>query len=128
MLVRVATGIILRDQKVFLALRKAKQHQGGLWEFPGGKCEEGESVRFALCRELREECGIEVQKCEFFKTLNHNYGDKQVELSFFTVTAFVGEPTGKEGQEISWVSLPDIVNYSFPKANEPIVEFLLQTS
>lgn len=128
MLVRVAAGIILRDQKVFLALRKASQHQGGLWEFPGGKCEEDESASVALSRELREECGIDVQKSEHFKTLTHDYGDKQVELSFFTVTEFIGEPSGKEGQEVSWVSVSDIANYAFPKANEPIVELLLQTS
>lgn len=57
MLVKVAVGIILRDSAVFIALRQSNQHQGNLWEFPGGKCEPSEPADVALVRELKEECG-----------------------------------------------------------------------
>lgn len=126
MLVRVAAGIILRDGQVFIALRSTGKHQGGLWEFPGGKCEEGEVSLSALARELSEECGIEALDAAHFQTVSHDYGDKQVELVFFTVTKFVGEPHGREGQQVRWVPLVDLANYAFPEANQVIVEKLLQ--
>ncbi|SBS30037.1 8-oxo-dGTP diphosphatase [Marinomonas spartinae] len=126
MLVRVAAGIILREGQVFIALRSSDKHQGGLWEFPGGKCEEGEVSLSALARELNEECGVEVLEASHFQTVAHDYGDKQVELVFFTVTKFSGEPHGREGQEVCWVPLGDLVNYAFPEANRVIVESLLK--
>ncbi|RBP84391.1 8-oxo-dGTP diphosphatase MutT [Marinomonas rhizomae] len=121
MLVRVAVGVILRDGAVFIALRKSNQHQGGLWEFPGGKCEPFESAEAALMRELKEECGIVVTKCSFYKTIAHDYGDKQVELCFYKVTEFDGEPEGSEGQEVSWVAISSLSAYRFPEANQEIV-------
>ena len=125
MLVRVAVGIILRNGAVFIALRKSNQHQGGLWEFPGGKCEPSESAETALVRELKEECGINVTESSFFKTISHDYGDKQVELCFYKVTGFDGEPEGSEGQEVSWVSISNLSTYQFPEANKQIVSDLL---
>ncbi|WP_197465335.1 8-oxo-dGTP diphosphatase MutT [Marinomonas sp. TW1] len=125
MLVKVAVGLILRDDQVFIALRDSGKHQGGLWEFPGGKCESGESAELALARELEEECGIQVNACEYFETIAHDYGDKQVELVFYKVTGFLGEPHGKEGQEVRWVSLSQLNEFVFPEANVPIVEALL---
>ncbi|GAB3482539.1 8-oxo-dGTP diphosphatase MutT [Marinomonas epiphytica] len=123
--VHVAAGIIMRDDSVFIALRKADQHQGGLWEFPGGKCDKGESSEQALCRELHEECEIQVQSCQLFQTIAHDYGDKQVKLDFFLVKEFLGEPVGKEGQEVKWVMVNQLLDYRFPEANQPIVEALL---
>ncbi|MGO3739161.1 MAG: 8-oxo-dGTP diphosphatase MutT [Marinomonas foliarum] len=125
MLVRVAAGIILRDDSVFIALRKSNQHQGGLWEFPGGKCESTESPESALSRELKEECGIVVTESSLFKTIAHDYGDKQVELCFYKVTKFDGEPMGSEGQQASWVPISDLSSYDFPEANKEIVVDLL---
>ena len=121
MLVRVAAGIIIRDNLVFIALRKLNQHQGGLWEFPGGKCESMESPESALIRELKEECGIVVTECSFFKTITHDYGDKKVELCFYKVTKFDGEPVGSEGQTTSWVPISDLSSYDFPDANKEVV-------
>ena len=128
MLVRVAVGIILRNDAVFLALRKSNQHQGGLWEFPGGKCEPTELVQTALARELLEECGITVIESAFFKKIAHDYGDKQVELHFYKVTAFDGEPVGSEGQEVTWSAISDLSSYHFPEANLPIVSELMSTA
>ncbi|QUX96162.1 8-oxo-dGTP diphosphatase MutT [Marinomonas sp. CT5] len=125
MLIRVAVGIILRDDAVFLGLRKSNQHQGGLWEFPGGKCEPLESVQVALARELLEECGITVVESSFFKKIAHDYGDKQVELHFYKVTDFSGEPEGSEGQEVTWAAISYLSSYDFPEANRQIVSDLM---
>ena len=126
MLIRVSAGIILKEKNVFIALRKDNQDQGGLWEFPGGKCEEHETPEEALVRELQEECGIQVVTCEFFKEISHDYGKKQVELSFFKVEAFNGEPVGREGQNVCWVPLNELSAYQFPDANTPIVAELIK--
>ncbi|MGO2234837.1 8-oxo-dGTP diphosphatase MutT [Marinomonas sp. UCMA 3892] len=125
MLVRVAVGIILRNGAVFIALRNSTQHQGGLWEFPGGKCEPSESAEIALARELKEECGIAVTESSFYKAISHDYGDKQVELCFYKVTGFDGEPEGSEGQTVNWVAISNLSAYRFPEANQQIVSELM---
>lgn len=127
MLVRVAVGIILREGSVFLAFRNISQHQGGLWEFPGGKCEDLESPEAALVRELKEECGITVISSSYFQSVRHDYGDKQVELCFYKVSDFSGEAMGKEGQETRWVPIVDLPEYDFPEANKIIVSSLLSS-
>ncbi|MBJ7551827.1 8-oxo-dGTP diphosphatase MutT [Marinomonas ostreistagni] len=125
MVIRVAAGIIMRDDQVFIALRSQDKHQGGCWEFPGGKVEMGEEPDTALARELAEECGIAVQESAPFKLIRHDYSDKSVELHFFLVTGFSGEPHGKEGQEVAWVPRQELGRYTFPEANVPIVQAML---
>lgn len=125
MLIRVAAGIIARADEVFIAFRSTDQDQGGCWEFPGGKVEQGEEPADALNRELAEECGIEVLRAEPFQRIRHDYGNKTVELHFFLVSEFSGEPHGKEGQKVSWVTRSALGSYTFPEANVPIVEALL---
>lgn len=124
-MVIVAAGIILKDNQVFLAKRSAKQHQGGLWEFPGGKVEEGETPAEALIRELVEEVGIKPIEYSAFNDLAFDYGDKKVHLYFFLVSEFSGEAQGVENQETRWVSLAELNSYDFPAANQPIVDALL---
>ncbi|MCO4784433.1 8-oxo-dGTP diphosphatase MutT [Marinomonas atlantica] len=126
MVVRVAAGIIVREDQVFIALRSDDKHQGGCWEFPGGKVEEGEDPAEALARELMEECGIATTKSEQFQLVRHDYSDKSVELYFYLVSEFSGEPHGKEGQKVAWVNRSDLSTYTFPEANVPIVEALLK--
>ena len=125
MLIRVAVGIILKDDLVFIALRKSDQDQGGLWEFPGGKCEPSESAEIALVRELKEECDISVTECSFFKEISHDYGDKKVQLLFYRVTGFEGDPVGKEGQKVRWAPISTLFSYDFPEANQEIVDDLM---
>lgn len=125
--IHVAAGVILgSDARVLLALRPVHKHQGGLWEFPGGKVEPGESVEAALARELHEELALEVLDCEPLLVTEHDYGDKQVRLDVWLVTQHRGVPQGREGQALAWVALQALPDYAFPAANLPIVTALLQ--
>nr|WP_218573224.1 Nudix family hydrolase [Pseudomonas sp. L-22-4S-12] len=120
--VHVAAAVIRgADRQILLARRAAQQHQGGLWEFPGGKVEAGEAVRDALARELAEELGIEVRQARPLIQVHHDYPDKQVLLDVWEVSAFSGEPHGAEGQPLAWVSPRQLDDYQFPAANQPIV-------
>ena len=124
--VHVAAGVILRGHQVLIARRHNDAHQGGLWEFPGGKLEVGETVVEALNRELREEIGITVDAAEPLLQIAHDYPDKQVLLDFWTVSAFTGEPQGREGQALQWCDLERLQEREFPAANVPVVERLLE--
>lgn len=123
----VVAAAILSDNKdaVLLTLRQATQHQGGLWEFPGGKVEPGEDQREALCRELHEELDIDVHEAEALMTIEHRYTDKAVRLHVYSVTEFGGEAKGMENQHMQWVELSKLSSVAFPEANKPIVERLL---
>jgi len=121
-LVHVAVGVILnQDRQILIARRAVDSHQGGLWEFPGGKVEPGETLAQALSRELREELGIDVGKHSPLLQVRHDYGDKEVLLDVCTVWEFTGEAAGMEGQALQWVKAEALANFAFPAANAPIV-------
>lgn len=121
--VHVAVGVVVnRDREILIARRHASQHQGGLWEFPGGKVSPGENVRQALARELQEEVNITVRECAGLMKISHDYGDKQVLLDVWYVGVFAGEAVGCEGQPVKWVSARELDDYNFPAANSDIVE------
>ena len=120
--VHVAVGLIIDDQRrVLIGKRSHQQHQGGLWEFPGGKLERGETVLQALTRELLEELEIVVDEAEPFLEVAHDYGDKQVLLDVWKVLRFTGTPRGAEQQPLRWVAVDVLHDYAFPAANQPIV-------
>jgi 8-oxo-dGTP diphosphatase len=122
MQIRVAAGVIKNPQgQVLIALRDNARHQGGLWEFSGGKIEANETAEQALKRELKEELGIEVISATPLITINHSYPDRAVQLIVFLVEHFSGEPHSAEGQRIEWVSVQDLKHYAFPAANLPII-------
>ena len=124
--IHVAAGVILNDNdEVLLALRPQHKHQGGLWEFPGGKVEAGEQVREALTRELYEELGLVVEQAERLLVTQHDYGDKHVTLDVWLVRRFTGIATGREGQQLRWVKRCALSQLEFPLANMIIVETLL---
>ena len=123
--VHVAVGVLLNDNhEVLIAMRPAESHQGGLWEFPGGKVEEGESVEYALNREFKEELGISVQACTPLIQIRHEYSDKFVMLDVWRIEKFSGIPQGREGQAIEWRALSKLRAVDFPKANERIIREL----
>ncbi|MBD1553272.1 Nudix family hydrolase, partial [Pseudomonas typographi] len=117
----VAAVIRGQDGRLLIARRADTQHQGGLWEFPGGKLEPGEAPRDGLARELMEELGIRVQHARPLITVHHDYPDKHVLLDVWEVTAFSGEPQGAEGQPLAWVLPKALRDYDFPAANAPII-------
>jgi 8-oxo-dGTP diphosphatase len=122
MQIRVAVGVIKNPQgQVLIALRDDTRHQGGLWEFSGGKIEAHETAEQALKRELKEELAIEVINATPLITIHHSYPDRAVQLIVFLVEQFVGEPHSAEGQAIQWVHVNDLKKYPFPAANQAII-------
>ncbi len=116
-----AAAIFNRRGEVLLALRPAHKHQGGLWEFPGGKVEAGEHVLEALKRELHEELGITITRARPLIRIPHHYPDKFVLLDVWRVDEFLGEPHSREGQRIKWVAQDKLSQRDYPAANLPIV-------
>lgn len=122
----VAAIIYSADQgQVLLTLRKPEQHQGDRWEFPGGKCESGESIPAALMRELDEELGIQATVYAPFRVISHTYPEKTVMLHFWQVTRYEGQPLARESQQMRWVPIESLHTLAFPDANAPIVESLV---
>jgi len=121
--VHVAVGVILNEaRQILISKRAIDSHQGGLWEFPGGKVEPGETLEQGLLRELKEELGIEVSQTSPLLQVHHDYGDKRVLLDVCVVWTFTGKARGLEGQALQWVAVEDLVNFQFPAANEPIID------
>ena len=118
----VAVGVVRDSEgRVLLTERHQHAHQGGLWEFPGGKLEAGETVVHALQRELREEVGIEVQAARPLIKIKHRYPDLSVLLDVWRVDSFTGVATAHEGQAMRWVEPNQLNDYTFPAANLPII-------
>lgn len=124
--VHVAVAVVQNEQGEYLLSRRgAHQHQGNLWEFPGGKVEDGEDVQCALARELLEEMNVVVHASAPLTVVEHAYADKRVRLDVWEVTSFEGQVEGLEGQEWRWVPRHQLEAYPFPAANLPILERLL---
>ncbi len=123
--IHVAVGVVRRNNTFFICKRADHQHQGGKWEFPGGKVEADESVEQALHRELQEEIGISIESCFSLIEIAHDYADKCVLLSVLLIDKFTGEPFGKEGQLNRWVNLDELESIDFPDANKSIVAAIL---
>lgn len=123
--VHVAVGVIRNhDGRILVARRSADQHLGGLWEFPGGKVEAGESVKQALARELHEELDINVLAQTALCCIQHDYNDKSVLLDVWIVTEFSGTAQGKEGQPLRWLFPHELEHTDFPQANRAIIRAL----
>jgi 8-oxo-dGTP diphosphatase len=123
--VHVAVGVLINaDNEVLIARRHAQSHQGGLWEFPGGKVEPGETLLQALNREFREELGVSVHQAHPITTSLHDYGDKCVLLDVWEITEAEGEACGLEGQQIAWHPRSRLKELEFPAANQRILQVL----
>ena len=96
-------------------------HQGGLWEFPGGKVEAGEAVSVALERELAEELGIRVRVARPLVRVRHDYGDRRVLLDVWRVDAWEGDPHGQEDQALKWLPPGGLRDLPMPAADVPVV-------
>jgi 8-oxo-dGTP diphosphatase len=121
----VAVGVTsAADGRVLITQRHTHAHLGGLWEFPGGKLESGETAFQALQRELAEEVGIQVQTANPLIRIAHNYPERHVLLDVWRITAWNGKAQGLEGQAMQWARIDELENYTFPSANIPIITAL----
>ena len=119
----VAVAVVLdHRQRILVSQRPDKVHQGGLWEFPGGKVECDESVEDALARELREELGIAVERSSPLLEVRHDYPERSVLLDVHVVREFTGIPRGLEGQPVQWLSAAELDARVFPAANAAIID------
>lgn len=118
-------GAVSDEQgRILIAKRPDHVHQGGLWEFPGGKLEPGETPEQGLSRELAEELGIQVYRSRPLIRVRHDYGDRVVLLDVHRVESYSGTPSGCEGQPLDWQH-PDAMRVEqFPAADRPIINAL----
>ena len=117
-------AIVNQNNEVLISLRPDHVHQGGLWEFPGGKVEEGETVAKALQREIHEELGIHIDSIKSLIQVRHDYHDKSVFLDVYLIDKFQGTPAGMEGQSICWMKINELDAEIFPRANRAIIRAL----
>ncbi|MFO0725055.1 MAG: 8-oxo-dGTP diphosphatase MutT [Myxococcota bacterium] len=122
--VRVVAGLLERDGCVLVDQRKAGTHLEGLWEFPGGKLEPGETPEAALVRELREELGVEARVVAPVATIEHAYPDFDLELALYAVD-FRGEPRAIEVAAVRWVPVAELRALPMPPADVPLLEAIL---
>jgi len=122
--VEVAAGLIFRDGKLLIAQRYADSHLGGLWEFPGGKREPGETFPQCLQRELREELGCEVEVLDRIEAITHHYPDKSVHLEFFRCRWLTNEPKPMGCADVRWIGREQLAEFQFPAADASLLERL----
>jgi mutator protein MutT len=120
--IEVSAGLIFRDGKLLIAQRHTAAHLGGLWEFPGGKREPGETFEQCLVRELDEELGIEVVVGELFESVAYSYPEKTVALKFFLCQVKRGEPQPLGCAAVKWIKLPELSQHEFPAADARLLE------
>ena len=124
-IVHVAVAVIVNEaDEACISLRHEDTHQGGLWEFPGGKVESGETVEQALSREIKEELGLDILHSRPLIKIMHDYGDKSVCLHVQKITGFRGTAVGLEGQDVKWVPIGHLSDHDFPEANQAIIKSL----
>lgn len=126
---QIGVGILLNQQnETLIALRPEDGMLGGLWEFPGGKQESGESIEETVRRELNEELGVHIEHLEPFHTLDHAYSHFKITLHAWTCRLSTNspEPTAHSSQQIRWVSIQELEEYPFPKANRTLVQRLTE--
>jgi 8-oxo-dGTP diphosphatase len=119
----VAAAIVERDGRFLLTRRLQGTHLAGAWEFPGGKCEPGESLEACLERELREELDVGARVGRRMLVTRHAYPERTVERHFFE-TALLGEPRAAIGQEMGWVSRAELATLQFPEADTELIRLL----
>lgn len=123
--IRVAAALIEVKGRYLITRRKEGVHLGGMWEFPGGKCETEESFESCLQREILEELGVEITQPEFFMTQDHEYPEKFVELKFYFCSILKGEPKPLACAEFCWVKGEELGDFDFPPADRTVVSRLM---
>lgn len=123
---QIGVGIIKNEKgQVLIALRPEDVMLGGLWEFPGGKQETGETLEETVKRELREELDVEISVNRPFMKLDHAYSHFKITLHAYLCSLVTGDPKPKNSQEVRWVTIDALHKYPFPKANKKLTEKLI---
>jgi len=120
----VAAAVIERDDRFLLTRRQRGVHLEGYWEFPGGKCEPGETHAACLVREIREELGVEAAVGREVLATSHAYPDRQVELHFLRCDVG-GAPAPQLGQEMRWVARDELATLTLPPADAELIQILV---
>jgi mutator protein MutT len=123
--IEVSAGLVFRAGKLLITQRHADAHLGGLWEFPGGKREDGETFEQCLARELREELGVVVVVGKLFDSVTHAYPERTVLLKFFLCKLPTGEPQAIECAAVKWVNREELPAYDFPGADAGLLTKLI---
>lgn len=121
-----AAALVDQDRRILIAQRPEGKSMAGLWEFPGGKVDPGETPEYALMRELEEELGIETRPCCFspIAFASHTYDDFHLLMPLFICRVWKGFPQTKEHQALKWVKANDMHDYPMPEADIPLVAAL----
>jgi len=120
-IIDVVAAIIRRGGQILITQRFDHVHLPGLWEFPGGKVEGGESLQAALEREIMEELGVKIRVHDEFFTVEHDYPTKSVRLHFFNCSIIEGEPQLIEVADMRWVHPQDLGQFDFPPADAELI-------
>ena len=119
----VSAAIVERGGRFLITRRQKGVHLEGYWEFPGGKCDAGETIDACLVRELREELGVTAQIADEVFTITHAYTDRVVELHFLRCT-IDGDPQPLLGQEVRWATREELSELTFPPADAELIQRL----
>jgi mutator protein MutT len=122
----VTAAVVERDDAFLVTRRQKGTHLEGCWEFPGGKCDAGESLAACLARELREELDVDARVGDEVFSTTHAYPDRSVELHFFRCDLY-GEPRPQIGQEMRWVRRDELTTLDFPVADAELIQILMKS-
>lgn len=127
-ILKVAVAVITdKQQRVLITRRSLHTAAGGLWEFPGGKLEEGELATEALIREIKEEVGLDIAGFDYLGEVCHIYAQRPISLLVYHVHQYQGEATCCEKQmDLRWVHFDSLNDFQFPAANIKIIQLILE--
>jgi mutator protein MutT len=120
----VAIAVVTKGSRILICQRKLEDTFGGLWEFPGGKCEPGEQMEQCLARELMEELGIEAKVVRRITVIRHQYPNTLLTLHAYLCELSSGEPRPIESQRVKWVKSQELSQFQFPPANKALLNEL----
>ena len=123
--IEVAAALIFRHTKLLIAQRPPGVHLAGLWEFPGGKRESGETYEACLQREIREELDCDIRVGDLVFQTKHDYPGKSIDIRFYQCRLHRGEPKPVECAAVEWISVSQLRDYEFPKADEKLLDLLI---